>query len=97
MRCASVLVHVKNLNDTQDCSGDREKYLLTDADVYDRVRGLTKIPIRRDVLVAADKRSDATCWEQGEESRAVLAGETVEGKMVEFGGEKYFSVVTKRE
>ncbi|KAL7512372.1 hypothetical protein ACHAXN_010596 [Cyclotella atomus] len=108
MRCASVLLDVKNLTHIQhDSSGGckEDVHVLSDVDVYDAPRGLIKIPIRRDdvdhcklnICHDAVRDEEDGCEQQVGESRAVLGGETVKAKMVEAGGEKYFSVVTKRE
>ncbi|KAL3788041.1 hypothetical protein HJC23_008385 [Cyclotella cryptica] len=97
MRCASVLLDSK-LNSEGDCT-----HALSDTDIYDAPRGQTKIPIRRDVnydhrsMESVIKTDGGDYWEQFGESKAVIQTETVKEKMIVVGGEKFFSVVTKRD
>jgi hypothetical protein len=83
MRCASVLLDVKDMDD--------ELKDLSDVDIYDAPRGLTKIPIRR------DDYKESSDWDEAGESRAVMQSESVNARLVDVKGEKFFSVVTKRE
>ena len=99
MRCASVLLDVKDLDVEYDGSTTEA---LTEEDIYDAPRGLTKIPIRRDERIDHDSGdaqsdTDAHTWNDDGESRAVLQSDSVRKKMIEVGGGKFFSVVTKRE
>ena len=92
MRCASVLLDSRNkLNVRCD---DR----LTDEEVYDAPRALTKMPIRRDEYREGEKVDD--CWTLNDsgESKAVIQSKNVRSKMVkpDGGDETFFSVVTKR-
>ena len=99
MRCASVLLDVKDLTLDSECTETNSKQP-SDVDIYDAPRGLTKILVRRDAK--SDDESDGAPdseddWDQTGEARAVLQSESVQSRMVKFGGEKFFSVVTKRE
>mmetsp|Transcript_24518 Transcript_24518/g.46988 ORF Transcript_24518/g.46988 Transcript_24518/m.46988 type:complete len:233 (-) Transcript_24518:316-1014(-) len=90
MRCASVLLENKNLDDDGgDVRGD-----LTEEEIYDAPRGLKKIPVREGNL------EDGVNWKlnDSEESKAVMQSEGVSSKMVKSvaGKEALFSVVTKR-
>ena len=98
MRCASVLLDVKDLTMDSDCSETTSRQL-SDVDIYDAHRCLTKIPVRRDTKSneangAPDTEDD---WDQTGEAQAILQSESVQSRMVKVGGEKFFSVVTKRE
>jgi hypothetical protein len=88
MRCASVLLDAKMV----DGEAANE---LSDVEVYDAPRGLTKMPLRRDMDKCKERRGED--WEQAGESSAVMQSDNVQAKLVEVGGKKFFSVVTKRE
>ena len=104
MRCASVLLDVNNATDMMGSDCEKKEEKLSDVDVYDAPRGLGKMPIRRDAPAAdcsgskgSMKFANDIVWEEAGESRAVLNSESVQSKLVKDGGDKYFSVVTKRE
>lgn len=98
MRCASVLLESNELS--------RVRNQLTDEEVYDIPRGLTKMPIReggrvRRSTVDDDNidRDDLEQWTlyDSKESKAVMQNDSVRSKMVQTaGGETFFSVITKR-
>jgi hypothetical protein len=97
MRCASVLLESNELS--------REVNQLTDEDVYDVPRGLTKMPIReggrRSRTVGDDNidEDDLDQWTMydSKESKAIMQNDSVRSKMVQTaGGETFFSVITKR-
>jgi hypothetical protein len=79
---------------------------LTDEEVYDIPRGLTKMPIREGGRVRRstvdDDNIDGDDLEQwtlydSKESKAVMQNDSVRSKMVQTaGGETFFSVITKR-
>ena len=98
MRCASVLLESKDLNTsmTDGCIDDdnnRSKSMrLTDEEVYDAPRGLTKMPIRR-----VNENDDPWRMYDSKESNAVMQSQSVRSKMMKSdNGDMYFSVVTKR-
>ncbi len=99
MRCASVLLESKDLNSMKDgCDEDDEKndacksVRLTDEEVYDAPRGLTKMPIRRE----GEDDNDWTNY-GSKESNAVMQSQSVRSKMIKMdNGEMFFSVVRKR-
>jgi len=99
MRCASVLLESNELS--------RVRNQLTDEEVYDVPRGLTKMPIREGGRrstkgVVGDDNIDGDDLEQwtlydSKESKAVMQNDSVRSKMVQTaGGETFFSVITKR-
>lgn len=98
MRCASVLLESNELS--------RVRNQLTDEEVYDIPRGLTKMPIREGGRVRRstvdDDNIDGDDLEQwtlydSKESKAVMQNDSVRSKMVQTaGGETFFSVITKR-
>jgi len=92
MRCASVLLDARNA-DVENGGND-----LTDEDVYDAPRALGKIPVRTDDDIRDDGSEKDDEWQSNDasESRAVMQSENVRSKMVQSGGESFFSVVTKR-
>jgi len=98
MRCASVLLDSRNLdvndihtdnssiqNDNRNCSSGSDK-ILTDEDIYDTPRGLTKIPIRDDTK--NDWKNDYN------ESKAIFQKESVQSKMIKTNNGELFSVTT---
>ena len=97
MRCASVLLDVKDLD--VRCDGSTHDELSGEA-IYDAPRGLTKIPIRRDERSDEDSGNDrsdngARTWGDARESRSVLQSGSVQRKMVKVGEDNFFSVATK--
>lgn len=118
MRCASVLLESKELlrrsgEDAVDgimiyaCDGREKMNQLTDEEVYDAPRGLTKMPIRgggrRSTKgVGDDTDEDEDDLEQWTlydsiESKAIMQNDSVRSKMVKTAdGETFFSVITKR-
>jgi hypothetical protein len=97
MRCASVLL------DSKLHSEGESSDTLSDIDIYDAPRGLTKIQIRIDVnydhkaMESVMKKDGGDYWEESEESKAIMMSKTVREKMIVVGGENFFSVVTKRD
>lgn len=95
VRCASVLLDSRNLDMNDDVGADGNN--LSDEDVYDVPRSLTKTPIRRDGNLEKDEQVD--CWAyDSTESKAVMQSEGVQSKMVQSddgSDEKFFSVITK--
>ncbi|KAL7485581.1 hypothetical protein ACHAW6_011172 [Cyclotella cf. meneghiniana] len=97
MRCASVLLDSK-LHSEGDSSDT-----LSDTDIYDAPRGQTRIPIRRDenydhkAIECVIKKDRGDYWEESDESKALMQSKTVREKMIDVGGESFFSVVTKRD
>lgn len=90
MRCASVLLESKALR-VDVCENNGRD--LTDEEMYDAPRGLTKMPIRR------ERDGEVDDWELSDsrESKAIMRSESVRSKMVKSDdNEMYFSVVTKR-
>lgn len=94
MRCASVLLESKALRvDGCENNGREGRGDLTDEEMYDAPRGLTKMPIRR------ERDGELDDWELSDsrESKAIMRSESVRSKMVKSDdNEMYFSVVTKR-
>ena len=98
MRCASVLLDSRNLddsninndnssiqNDNRNGSSGSDK-ILTDEDIYDTPRGLTKIPIRDDT------KND---WmNYSNESIAIFQNKSVQSKMIKTNNGEFFSVTT---
>jgi hypothetical protein len=95
MRCASVLLKSKTLRvvDEEGDSGLEGPGDLTDEEVYDAPRGLTKMPIR----IERDGEVGDWALNDSGESKAILRGDSVRSKMVKSDDdEMFFSVVTKR-
>ena len=106
MRCASVLLDANNLdiddgnNSLNGDDGMQQGNKLTDAEVYDAPRGLKKMPVRRENT--SEENEDEWTLRDSGESKAVMHSESVQSKMIDpkpwlDDGEKFFSVVTKRE
>lgn len=97
MRCASVLLDSQNL-DINNNTNDK----LTDEEVYDAPRALTRVPVRRENNSSEEnddeKVEDDWMMNGIGESKAVMQSEGVKSKMVKSadGKESFFSVVTKR-
>ena len=96
MRCASVLLDSRNSdiggnhneNSTIhniNSSGSDDK-ILTDEDVYDTPRGLTKMPIRDDTK--NDWKNDSN------DSKAIFQNKSVQSKMIKTKDGEFFSVTT---
>lgn len=96
MRCASVLLDSRNsdVNDIHtdnstihniNSSGSDDK-ILTDEDIYDTPRGLTKLPIRDDTK--NDWKNDSI------ESKAIFQNKSVQSKMIKTNNGELFSVTT---
>ena len=96
MRCASVLLDSRNsdVNDIHtdnstihniNSSGSDDK-ILTDEDIYDTPRGLTKLPIRDDTK--NDWMNDSN------ESKAIFQNKSVKSKMIQTNDGEFFSVTT---
>jgi hypothetical protein len=97
MRCASVLLESRHLNSTKDgrdvdddvCQSNG----LTDEEVYDSPRGLTKMPIR-------SENEDDNDWKMydSKETKAIMQNRSVRSKMIKSdNGDLYFTVVTNRK
>jgi len=99
MRCASVLLDSRNLdvndihtdnssiqNDNRNGSSGSDDKILSDEDIYDTPRGLTKIPIRDDTK--NDWKNDYN------ESKAIFQKESVKSKMIKTKDGEFFSVTT---
>ena len=95
MRCASVLLDSRNSDDNNinndnsiihDDNRNSSDKMLTDEDVYDTPRGLTKMPIRDDTK--NDWKTDSN------ESKAIFQNESVKSKMIQANDGEFFSVTT---
>ncbi|KAL3796523.1 hypothetical protein ACHAW5_004425 [Stephanodiscus triporus] len=92
MRCASVLLRSKTLRVDEGDNGLDGRDDLTDEEVYDAPRGLTKMPIR----IERDGEMGDWALNDSGESKAIIRGEGVRSKMVKSDdNEMFFSVVTK--
>jgi len=101
MRCASVLLDSRNLDiegKSNNDDDDGRVHQLTDEEVYDVPRALTKVPVRRENTSEENDKVDDWVLNDSRESNAVLQSEGVQSKMVKSvgGRESFFSVVTKR-
>ena len=113
MRCASVLLESKELlrrRGEEDavggimmtaCDGREKRNQLSDEEVYDAPRGLTKMPIRGSTKGVGDDidEDDLEQWTlyDSKESKAIMQNDSVRSKMVKTAdGETLFSVITKR-
>lgn len=99
MRCASVLLESKELNSSKDgCNDDDDENdlgmsTLTDEEVYDAPRGLTRMALRR------EKEEDESTWSMydSKESMAIMKSQSVRSKMIKSDdNDMFFAVVTKR-
>lgn len=118
MRCASVLLESKELlrrtgEDAVDgiminaCDGREKTNQLTDEEVYDAPRGLTKMPIRGggrrstkgvgdDIDEDEDDYLEQWTLCDSKESKAIMKNDSVRSKMVKTAdGETFFSVIIK--
>ena len=96
MRCASVLLESRHLNSRKDICDNEDVCQsngLTDEEVYDAPRGLTKMPIRSENEADND-------WKMCDfkETKAIMQSHSVRSKMIKSdNGDMYFSVVTNQK